>query len=224
VRFVCGGKLSVKDYLMGKWDELAPWESQVLAALVANDFQRAIEALVLGYQHAIVGYCTNMLAGATPAEVEEVAQDVFLAAYKALPSFQQQASIRTWVFAIARNRCVTYRTRAQRQWHKAADHREAVADAVHPNPPVSPEVGLLEAAQEVREENQRVLVAQSLQRLNKQPRDLLMMYYYAELSIADIAKKLWVSETTIRRRLRTAEQQLKHMMATVGRELVNHDA
>jgi RNA polymerase sigma-70 factor, ECF subfamily len=209
---------------MGKWDDLAPWDSQVLAALVVGDCQRAIDALVRGYQHAIVGYCTNMLAGATPEEVEEVAQDVFLAAYKALPSFQQQASVRTWLFAIARNRCVTHRTRARRQRHLAADHREAVADAVHPNPPVSPEVGLLEAAQEVKEEHQRALVAQSLQRLHKQPRDLLMMYYYAELAIADIAKKLWVSETTIRRRLRAAEQQLKHLMATVGRELIDHDA
>jgi DNA-directed RNA polymerase specialized sigma24 family protein len=40
------------------------------------------------------------------------------------------------------------------------------------------------------------------------------MYYYMELSIADMAKKLWVSETIIRWRLRAAEQQLKHMRAT----------
>jgi RNA polymerase sigma-70 factor, ECF subfamily len=215
--------LSAKDYRMGKWDELAPWESEVLAALLVGDFQRAIDALVLGYQHAIMGYCTNMLAGATQEEVEEVAQDIFLAAYKALPSFQQQASVRTWVFAIARNRCVTYRSRARRQRQIVADHRNEVVDAVRPNPPVRPEVGLLEAIQDVREEKQCELVSQSLQRLKKQPRDLLMMYYYAELSIADIAKKLWVSETTIRRRLRAAEQQLKHMMATVGQELINHD-
>jgi RNA polymerase sigma-70 factor (ECF subfamily) len=165
-----------------------------------------------------------MLTGATLEEVEEVAQDVFLAAYKALPSFQQQASVRTWVFAIARNRCITYRTRTRRHRQMAADHRHEVVDAVHPNAPVPPEVDLLEAARDTREEHQRALVSQSLQRLNKQPRDLLMMYYYAELSMADIAKKLWVSETTIRRRLRAAEQQLKHIMATVGRELIDHDA
>lgn len=33
---------------MGKWDDLAPWESQVLAALVVSDVQRAMEALVWG--------------------------------------------------------------------------------------------------------------------------------------------------------------------------------
>jgi RNA polymerase sigma-70 factor (ECF subfamily) len=209
---------------MGKWDDVAPWESQVLAALSVGDVQRAMEALVLGYQHAIIGYCTNMLDRATPAEVEEVAQEVFLAAYKALPRFRQEASIRTWVFAIARHRCLTYRTRAKRHSQIAADHRNDVVDAVHRNPPGSPEVGLLEAARDIREERQRELVAQSLQRLNKQPRDLLMMYYYAELSLADMAKKLWVSETTIRRRLRAAEQQLKHMMATVGQGFIDHDA
>ena len=209
---------------MGKWDDVAPWESQVLAALGVGDLQRAMEALVLGYQHAVVGYCTHMLGGATPAEVEEVAQEIFLAAYQALPRFQQQASVRTWLFAIAHNRCVTYRSRTRRRRQMAADHRNAVVDAVHPNPPVPPELGLLEVARDMREEKQCALVSHSLQRLKKQPRELLMMYYYAELSIADIAKKLWVSETTIRRRLRAAEQQLKHMMATLGRELVDHDA
>jgi RNA polymerase sigma factor (sigma-70 family) len=104
------------------------------------------------------------------------------------------------------------------------DQRNEVVAAMHPNPPVTPEVGLLEAARDLKGEKQRELVAQSLQRLKKQPRDLLMMYYYAELSIADIAQKLWMSETTIRRRLHAAEQQLKHMMATLGGELVDHDA
>jgi RNA polymerase sigma-70 factor (ECF subfamily) len=209
---------------MGKWDDLAPWESRVLAALAAGDVQRAMEALVLGYQHAIVGYCSHMLGGAAREEVEEVAQEVFLAAYQALPRFQQQASVRTWLFAIAHNRCMTHRTRTTRHRHLAAAHRSAGVEAVHPTPPIPPDLGLLEAARELRHEQQCALVAQSLQRLTKQSRELLMMYYYAELSIADIAKKLWVSETTIRRRLRAAEQQLKHMMATLGQELIDHDA
>jgi RNA polymerase sigma-70 factor (ECF subfamily) len=221
---VRGGELSTKDYHMGKWDDLAPWESQVLAALAVGDIQRAMDALVLGYQHAIVGYCSNMLGGAAREEVEEVAQEIFLAAYQALSHFQQQASVRTWLFAIAHNRCVTHRTRTTRHRHLAADHRRAVVEAVHPTPPVPSDLRLLEAARELREEHQCALVAQSLQRLTKQPRELLMMYYYAELSIADIAKKLWVSETTIRRRLRAAEQQLKHMMATIGQERIDHDA
>jgi RNA polymerase sigma-70 factor, ECF subfamily len=213
----------MRDYRMGKWDDLGPWEGQVLAALSLGDFQRAMEALVLGYQHAVVGYCTHMLGGATQEEVEEVAQEIFLAAYEGLPRFQQQASVRTWLFAIAHHRCVTYRSRARRHSQMAIDRNTDVIDAVHPHPPGSPEVELLEAAREMKAEKQRELVTQSLQRLKKQPRELLMMYYYAELSIADMAKKLWVSETTIRRRLQAAEQQLKHIMATVGRELVDHD-
>src|SRR5262249_18810676 len=121
---------------MGKWDDLVPWESQVLAALSIGDVQQAMEALGMGYQHAIVGYCTNMRAGAISEEVEEVAQDVFLAAYKALPRFQQQASVRTWLFAIAHHRCVTHRTQSTRQRHLAAAQRSAVVEAMHPTPPV----------------------------------------------------------------------------------------
>jgi RNA polymerase sigma-70 factor (ECF subfamily) len=208
---------------MGKWDDLALWDSQVLAALSIGNVQRAMDALIMGYQHAIVGYCRHMLGGAAPEEVEEVAQEVFLAAYQALPRFQQQASVRTWLFAIAHHRCVTYRSRATRHRRMVGDHRTAIMDVMHANAPVPPDMELLEGARERQEEQQCTLVAHSLQRLNKQARELLMMYYYAELSIADIAKKFWVSETTVRRRLRAAEQQLKHMMATVGRDLVDYD-
>jgi RNA polymerase sigma factor (sigma-70 family) len=157
---------------------LVLWESQVLAALSVGDVQRAMEALVLGYQHAVVGYCTHMLGGATPEEVEEVAQDVFLAAYQALPRFQQQVSIRTWLFAIAHHRCVTYRSRARRHSQMALDHNTDVVDAVHPHPPGSPEVDLLEAAREMKAEKQRELVSQSFQRLKKTvqrpPHDVLL--------------------------------------------------
>jgi len=40
-------------------DDLASWDSQGLAALLMSNFQRAMDALVSGYQHAIVGYCTK---------------------------------------------------------------------------------------------------------------------------------------------------------------------
>jgi len=207
---------------MGKWDHLVSCDNQVLAALSVGNFRRAIDALVSGYQGIIVGFCTHMLGD--PTQGEEMAQEVFLAAYQALPHFRQDASVRTWVFAIARNRCLTSREQHRRHHQRTADYSDEVVDAVHANPSVSPEVSLLEAEKATREEKQRALVSQSLRGLNKQARELLMMYYFEEFSIADMAKKHWVSETTIRRRLRAAEQQLKHSLAQLGWGHVDNDA
>ena len=71
---------------MGKWAALQPWEAKVLAALAAGEMGQAFEALVRGYQDAVVGYCVGMLGDG--AEGEEVAQEVFLAAYHALTRFE----------------------------------------------------------------------------------------------------------------------------------------
>lgn len=203
---------------MGKWDDLAPWDRQVLAALAVGDFQRAMEVLVRGYQHAIVGYCTNMLGDATQGK--DMAQEVFLAAYRGLPHFRGDALVRTWLFTIARNRCSTYRRRK----HIETDTSDAVVDTVPAPPSSRPDVGLLEAEKAAREEQQCALVRQSLQRLTKRDRDLLMLYYYEEFSLADIARMLWVSEATARRRRRVAEQRLKQIMAKLGRGIVDNDA
>jgi len=81
---------------MGEWDTLRLWDSQVLTALAAGDCPQAFDALVRGYQDVVVGYCRNMLGDGLQGQ--EVAQEVFLAVYRALPRFQQDASGRTWVF------------------------------------------------------------------------------------------------------------------------------
>jgi DNA-directed RNA polymerase specialized sigma24 family protein len=53
----------------------------------------ALKALVQGYQHLIVRYCTAMLGDA--AHGEEVAQEVFLGTYTAMRLFGQEVSICT---------------------------------------------------------------------------------------------------------------------------------
>ena len=212
---------------MGKWDHLARWESQVLAALSAGDIDRAIQALIEGYQHTVVGFCISRLGDATQGE--EVAQEVFLAAWRTLHGygFRQKSSVRNWLLAIAHNRCATYvsdMVRNRRRNQMVADHRDEVVNTTHPNPPVSPEVSLLDAEKNTREEKQHALVVQSLQRLSPDDRGLLMMQYYEELSIVDIARRLLMSESTTRRRLQTAESRLKETMAKLCRENCCDDA
>jgi RNA polymerase sigma-70 factor (ECF subfamily) len=200
---------------MGKWDNV---NSQIQAAVSVGNFQRALEILVVGYQDGMVAFCASMVGD--PADGAEIAQEVFLAAFQALPNFQWKSSVTTWLFHIAHNQCLKYRQRTRRQRRIVDDHRGEVIDAVHPGPPVSPEDKLVEVEKDSREEKQRELVPQNLQRLKRREREILTMYYIADMSIAEIANKLWISETTARRRLRGAEQQLKQIYV---KDLVDHD-
>lgn len=188
-----------------KWEQLRPYDEMVRRAFAAGEFREALDTLVRGYQHVVVGFCTNMLGDQTQGE--EVAQEVFLSAYRAIPNFRGQASVRTWLFAIARKQCLKMLRDRGRRSRLEHDQQQTIASTVHrhPAPPEGedPEVRLQ-------------LVKHGLTQLDKAQRALLMMHYDTGLSVAEIADILSISPVSVRRRLARALQRL--------REVVRHDA
>ena len=67
----------------------------------------AFGEIVLKYQDKIYNLCRHMLGNAHDAE--DAAQDAFLKAYQALPKFQPEASLYTWLYRIATNTCIDYK-------------------------------------------------------------------------------------------------------------------
>jgi RNA polymerase sigma-70 factor, ECF subfamily len=176
-------------------------DERIRAAIAASDFPGALDALIRAFQHEIVGYCVNMLGDAQHGA--EVAQTVFLAAYTAFERFRGEASLRTWLFAIARKQCL----KAMRQ---AA--RRQMTSWQTPETSESPEHVLMQMEEEAVWERRQAQLSRLLQRLKKRERDILMMYYYMEYTYAEIAGKLWISETTARRRVQQALQHLEEMI------------
>lgn len=194
---------------MGQWEHLEPWDTQVLAALAENDVPRAFEALVQGYQAAVVGFCTSRLENS--ADGEDVALNVFLAAYRTFcrSGFRGEATLRTWVFAIARKQCGKYVRRVgQRRQHNVR-YCDSLRANMHPDPPASPEQTQLDAEEAAQESRRVAQLLHCLQRLPKRERILLEKRYYEDLSFAAIADRFWLSESTMRRRVQKAEERLR---------------
>ena len=183
------------------WESLRVYDETIHRNLIADDYRGALEALVRGYQHVMVGFCANMLGDAHLGQ--EVAQDVFLAAYQALPGFRGQASVRTWLFAIARKQCLKVLRNRRRRRHLEHDQQYTIAATAHRAPPAPPG--------EDPEARAR-LVQRNLQQLDKTERSLLMMRYDAGLPIADMAHILGISVSSVRRRLADALQRLREVM------------
>jgi RNA polymerase sigma-70 factor (ECF subfamily) len=62
----------------------------------------ALRLLMQRYGTSVYRYCREALRDAALAE--DVQQQVFIAAFRALPSFGELSSLRTWLFGIARHR------------------------------------------------------------------------------------------------------------------------
>ena len=76
-----------------------------LVALAGAGDEAAFEALYDRHHAAILGFCRHMLG--SREEAEDVLQHTFLAAFRQLAGGTRPLDLRPWLFAIARNRCVS---------------------------------------------------------------------------------------------------------------------
>jgi RNA polymerase sigma factor (sigma-70 family) len=66
----------------------------------------AFEAIVDRYQGRLLGFCRQMLGSTEDAE--DVLQEVFVNAYKAMLADEREINLRPWLYRIARNRCLNH--------------------------------------------------------------------------------------------------------------------
>ena len=79
---------------------------QQLVVRAQQGDKRAYELLVLKYQRKLARLLSRLVRD--PAEVEDVTQEAFIKAYRALPSFRGDSAFYTWLYRIAINTAKNY--------------------------------------------------------------------------------------------------------------------
>ena len=72
-----------------------------LVEMVQRGDKAAFNVLVLRYQHRVLKLVTRYLRD--PVEAEDIAQEAFIKAYRALPAFRGDSAFYTWLYRIAAN-------------------------------------------------------------------------------------------------------------------------
>src|SRR3977135_895974 len=80
-------------------------DRQLVASAQTGD-KRAFELLVLKYQRKLARLLSRFVRD--PAEVEDVTQEAFIKAYRALPSFRGDSAFYTWLYRIGINTAKNY--------------------------------------------------------------------------------------------------------------------
>lgn len=75
-------------------------DAELVSRVQAGDKQ-AFDLLVIKYQRKIMRLLSRMIRD--PAEIEDVAQEAFIKAYRALPQFRGDSAFYTWLYRIAIN-------------------------------------------------------------------------------------------------------------------------
>jgi RNA polymerase sigma-70 factor, ECF subfamily len=159
----------------------------------------AIESFVQTYQRDAYRLALSILDDAT--EAEEATQDALLAALRSLDSFRGASTLKTWLYSITANIC---RTRLQQ-----ARRRSRLAKILGA-------ILRLGSSPTVEEDAMRRESDQSLWRtihsMSEKHRIPIVLRYYHDLSVAEIAQILQIPEGTVHSRLNTARKQLHEVL------------
>jgi RNA polymerase sigma factor (sigma-70 family) len=77
-----------------------------LIAMARSGNAGAFETIVDRYQARLLGFCRQMLGSTEDAE--DVLQEVFVNAYRAMLADEREINLRPWLYRIARNRCLNH--------------------------------------------------------------------------------------------------------------------
>lgn len=182
----------------GRADEEAP----LRAALDAGDRKRALSGLMRLYGEAVFDHCQWMLKDR--ARAEDVSQKTFIQAYESFGSFAGRSSLRSWLFGIARHRCLDEIKASRRSGRQVAS-----------GPP--PEVGQAPVAEErLHETELTAALEKCLDDLPPHARMVVLMRYREEMSYEEIGAALREKPKTVERRVSRAMPLLRDCMAEKG--------
>jgi len=164
--------------------------------------KHAFDLLVLRYQHRILGLIGRFIRD--PAEVEDVAQEAFIKAYRALPKFRGDSAFYTWLYRIAINTAKNYMVARGRR-PPATDVDVEDAEFLENNAPLT-EIGTPEANQE-KDDLQRV-INEAIEDLPEDLRTAFTLREFSGLSYEEITEIMGCPVGTVRSRIFRARETL----------------
>ena len=170
---------------------------------VLNGNQQAYALLVNRYQNYVFTLCLRIVKGREDAE--EVAQDVFIKAYKYLADFRGAAKFTTWLYTIVNNTCISFLRKKKLDIHSLDNEKVfEVAD--------NQDSGM--RANLVEQKSRISMVNEAIGLLNPADAEVITLFYKAEQSLEETAQVLGIEVNAAKVRLHRARTRLKEKMET----------
>ncbi|MGD0089639.1 MAG: sigma-70 family RNA polymerase sigma factor [Planctomycetota bacterium] len=173
----------------------------------------AFGTLVLRYQDRVFNLLARFCSSAD--EAEDLAQETFLKAYRALGAFRSGSKFYTWLFRIAMNAAFS------RRRHDARHKRFEAVRLDAPSDPAGEVQGLRDVvaapadcdpAVELEKQQLRERVQEGLQQLDPDYRSILLLRDVEGLDYDAIADTLSVSRAAVKSRLHRARLELARVL------------
>jgi RNA polymerase sigma factor (sigma-70 family) len=172
-------------------DDISNCIDQVLGGNI-NAFTRIVN------RHKDKAYNLAFRICCSHEEAEEIAQDSFLKAYRALASFKRQSSFSTWLYRIVYNTAVSYVRIKKKEVLSLDDFPADATDFI----------GTGSSEEEAESEYRRSLINFAFQKISEEERSLITLHYYEEMSTEEISEVTGISKSNIKVKLFRARQKM----------------
>ena len=192
-------------------------EDELLAAHAGQGDTAAFESLVVKYQDRVFNLLYRL--SGSEMDAEDLAQETFMKAYRALGSFRQGSKFYTWLFRIAVNTGYSRgRQVARRRQHEGAS-LDAPSDGLGEDQGSGTTMGHTLAVNgehgpgmNLEQEDLRMRVREGLEQLDADHRAVLLLRDMDGMDYEAIAESLSISRAAVKSRLHRARLELAKVL------------
>ena len=178
-----------------------------LGRLFARD-HKAFAEFVDRYKETIFLCCRTL--GLREDEIEDVASETFMAAYKGIGRYRGHAELSTWLWAIAYRQGVNYlRKESRGLWKNRRENQLLAEDDIQPA-----NNGNRQALAGLESKEQTELVWEAVERLPKLWMMATVLFYREGKEVKEIAKIMQVRQNTVKTYLFRGRKRLKELLAS----------
>ncbi len=136
-------------------------------------------------------------------DAEEIAQDVFVKAYRSLADFRGESKFSTWLYTIVTTTCITFLRKKKLPIHSLDnEHIFEVADNQNST----------FRANQVEQKSKVQVINDAIKLLSVDDARVITLFYQAEQSLEEIGRIIGVDPNTAKVKLHRARQRLKEKM------------
>jgi RNA polymerase sigma-70 factor (ECF subfamily) len=144
-------------------------------------------------------------------DAEEIAQDVFVKAYRSLADFRGESKFSTWLYTIVTTTCITFLRKKKVPLH-SLDSEQVFELADNQNSTFK--------ANQVEQKSKVQVINEALRLLSIDDARIITLFYQAEQSLEEIGRILGIDPNTAKVKLHRARVRLKEKMERHFSELV----
>lgn len=175
-------------------------DTEIISRVLRGE-QTVFSQLVERYQNYVFTLVLRFIESREDAE--EVAQDIFVKAYRCLADFRGESKFSTWLFTIARTSCISF-LRKKKLNTLSLDNERTGLQAENQ------ESGF--RANLIEQKSRHVMLNEAIRMLSADDSQVLTLFYKGEQTLEEIGQIMGLETNTVKVKLHRARQRLKDKM------------